>query len=139
MKKIKYFLPSICLMILIFSFSQQTGTESSHFSTEIMIWIQNHLHIPITEFIIRKVAHMTEYALLALSLYYGFSHIQHSQYHVSFFTIFITFLYACTDELHQLFISGRAGQLTDVMIDTCGGILAVVFIVLIKQCQKRKE
>ena len=29
MKKIKYFIPAIILMIIIFSFSQQTGEESS--------------------------------------------------------------------------------------------------------------
>ena len=34
MKKIKYFIPSIFLMILIFMFSHQTGSESSGLSSQ---------------------------------------------------------------------------------------------------------
>ena len=72
MKKIKYFIPSIFLMILIFMFSHQTGSESSGLSSQIVLWIQTYLHIPISEFIVRKAAHMSEYALLTLTLIYGF-------------------------------------------------------------------
>lgn len=45
MKKIKYFIPSILFMIIIFWFSHQTGTESSGLSTYIVNWLENHLHI----------------------------------------------------------------------------------------------
>ncbi|MBQ3466792.1 MAG: VanZ family protein, partial [Oscillospiraceae bacterium] len=30
------------------------------------------------------------------------------------------FLYACSDEFHQLFVPGRAGMFSDVLIDTVG-------------------
>ena len=99
MKKIKYFIPSFILMIIIFMFSQQTGNESSGLSSQIVLWIQTYLHIPITELIVRKAAHMSEYAVLTL-----------------------TFIY----EFHQLFIGGRAGQFTDVLIDTCGALITIV-------------
>ena len=39
-------------------------------------------------------------------------------------TIIFCFLYACSDEIHQLFIPGRSGELLDVLIDTTGGILS---------------
>lgn len=68
MKKIKYFIPSIFLMILIFMFSHQTGSESSGLSSQIVLWIQTYLHIPISEFIVRKAAHMSEYAHFDLDI-----------------------------------------------------------------------
>ena len=40
----------------------------------------------------------------------------------------IVFLYACTDEFHQLFIPGRSGEFRDVMVDTCGGIIGLILI-----------
>lgn len=127
MKKIKYFIPSIFLMILIFLFSNQNGQESSGLSTQIVLWMQNNLHITISEFIIRKVAHMSEYALLTLTFVYAFYHCGYSSKHIITFSLICTFLYACTDEAHQLMIPGRAGQITDVFIDTSGGFIALIF------------
>ena len=53
-----------------------------------------------------------------------------------------TFLYACSDEFHQLFIYGRSGEFRDVMIDSTGGIiglLLIIFIVKYKQINKKIE
>ena len=127
MKKIKYFIPSIFLMILIFMFSHQTGSESSGLSSQIVLWIQTYLHIPISEFIVRKAAHMSEYALLTLTLIYGFYKNHYPIQKIMIYSLIGTFLYACSDEMHQLFIGGRVGQFTDVLIDTCGGCLTIIF------------
>lgn len=127
MKKIKYFIPSIFLMILIFMFSHQTGSESSGLSSQIVLWIQTYLHIPISELIVRKAAHMSEYALLTLTLIYGFYKNHYPIQKIMIYSLIGTFLYACSDEMHQLFIGGRAGQFTDVLIDTCGGCLTIIF------------
>ena len=51
----------------------------------------------------------------------------------------ICFLYACTDEYHQLFIEGRAGQFTDVLIDTAGASLGCAIVVLIYKLIYRKK
>ncbi|MBM6967112.1 VanZ family protein [Massilimicrobiota timonensis] len=127
MKKVKYFIPSMFLMILIFMFSHQTGSESSGLSSQIVLWIQTYLHIPISEFIVRKAAHMSEYALLTLTLIYGFYKNHYPIQKIMIYSLIGTFLYACSDEMHQLFIGGRAGQFTDVLIDTCGGCLTIIF------------
>ena len=114
-------------MILIFMFSHQTGSESSGLSSQIVLWIQTYLHIPISEFIVRKIAHMSEYALLTLTLIYGFYKNHYPIQKIMIYSLIGTFLYACSDEMHQLFIGGRAGQFTDVLIDTCGGCLTIIF------------
>lgn len=139
MKKLKYFIPSILLMIIIFSFSNQTGNESSNLSSQIVLWIQTNLHISIPEIIIRKAAHMSEYAVLTMTFIYGFYKSELKQAKIFAFSLLSTFLYACTDEFHQLFIGGRAGQITDVLIDTSGGILAIVFVYIISFLLKRKS
>ena len=133
MKKIKYFIPSILFMIIIFWFSHQTGTESSGLSTYIVNWLENHLHIIVPELIIRKMAHMGEYALLTFTFIYGFSKNKFILQKVLLFSLSATFLYACSDEFHQLFIVGRSGQLADVMIDTTGGIIAIGLFYFIKK------
>jgi len=40
------------------------------------------------------------------------------------------FLYACTDEFHQLFVSGRDGNLRDIFIDTSGGTVSALLFYL---------
>ena len=114
-------------MILIFMFSHQTGSESSGLSSQFVLWFQTYLHIPISEFIVRKAAHMSEYALLTLTLIYGFYKNHYPIQKIMIYSLIGTFLYACSDEMHQLFIGGRAGQFTDVLIDTCGGCLTIIF------------
>ena len=139
MKKIKYFIPSIFLMILIFMFSHQTGSESSGLSSQIVLWIQTYLHIPITEFIVRKAAHMSEYALLTLTFIYGFYKNQYPIQKTMIYSLIGTFLYACSDEMHQLFIGGRAGQFTDVLIDTCGGCFAIMFYYVLTKLKYKQR
>ena len=139
MKKTKYFIPSILLMILIFSFSNQTGNESSSLSGQIVQWIQINLHISIPELIIRKGAHMSEYALLTMTFIYGFYKSELKQFQIYSYSLLACFLYACTDEFHQLFIGGRAGQITDVLIDTSGGILALVFVYILSYFYTKRK
>jgi len=43
------------------------------------------------------------------------------------------FLYACSDEIHQLFVPGRSGKFTDVLIDSAGALLAVLLCFLVKK------
>ena len=118
-------------MILIFMFSHQTGSESSGLSSQIVLWIQTYLHIPISEFIVRKAAHMSEYALLTLTLIYGFYKNHYPIQKIMIYSLIGTFLYACSDEFHQLFIPGRSGEFRDVMIDSTGGIMGIVFTTFI--------
>ena len=71
-------------------------------------------------FIVRKTAHFTEYAILGI-LFFLFSR---------------QFFYACTDEIHQLFIPGRSGQFTDVLIDTLGASFGCLLLVLFRHLRK---
>ena len=85
---------------------------------------------------VRKCAHMSEYAILTLLGFLTFSFLYGRRRFL--IPIGVTFLYACTDEFHQLFVPGRAGKFTDVLIDTTGGIIMLLFIALVTRvvCKK---
>ena len=42
-------------------------------------------------------------------------------------------LYACLDEIHQLFVSGRSGQIMDVFIDSMGIIIGILLVKFVKK------
>ena len=136
MKKNKYLILTILWMIFIFVMSQTPGNDSSkqsNFIVDIIIHI-----LPITRdtlsFIVRKCAHMTEYAILAFLLYKTFIHKQNPLIKSFIFTA----LYACSDEFHQLFISGRAGQIRDVCIDSTEALIMLLIIYFILKRKDKK-
>lgn len=43
-------------------------------------------------------------------------------------SVMIGVVYAASDEFHQLFVPGRAGRITDVMIDSLGLIIGIIFV-----------
>ncbi len=134
------FLPAILLMILIFSFSAAPGERSSELSDGLSYkivdavgdlpftgWseaekreLAEQLHTPL-----RKGAHFSEYALLAILWVapLGFF-LKKGRIGIA---CLICIIYACMDELHQVFIPGRDGNLRDVLIDTSGA-LAGLFV-----------
>ena len=50
---------------------------------------------------------------------------------ISLIAIILSFIYACTDEFHQMFVSGRSGEWLDVMIDTTGATIGIIIINII--------
>lgn len=137
MKKLKYFIPAFIWMIFIFIMSHTNGNDSSNQSNFIAEMILKIIDIDISTltFLIRKAAHMSEYALLLLLLFYGFKKTITTK-HILSISLALTFTYACTDEFHQLFIPGRSGQFKDVLIDTTGGLIMLLIIYL---WQKKKS
>ncbi|WP_300627523.1 VanZ family protein [uncultured Thomasclavelia sp.] len=138
MKKIRYFLPMIIWMIFIFIMSNTNGNDSSsqsNFFANIILQFINIDKETLT-FLIRKLAHISEYAILALFTYYALIKIAFNKRIIFQITFLISFLYACSDEFHQLFISGRSGQFTDIIIDSTGCLIMLLFLYL---WQKKKN
>jgi VanZ family protein len=80
------------------------------------------------EFFLRKAAHVSEYAVLAVLLYRAFVHtIFQSRRVLSARIVLLSCAaYAASDEFHQSFVPSRTASLRDVMIDLCGAMLAVL-------------
>ena len=77
---------------------------------------------------LRKCMHASEYFVLSILIFNCLKTFKISGWKTVIIPIGIAFLYACTDEFHQLFIDGRTIQFTDVLIDTFGAILGVAMI-----------
>ena len=75
---------------------------------------------------IRKVAHFTEFLILAILVCNALFVSGIDKRNIILISLLICFLYACSDEIHQIFIDGRAGRITDVLIDTLGSMLGLL-------------
>lgn len=146
-------------MCIIFAFSAQTKEESGSVSVGLSYRMVNTtgrlLHLNIDEekikeianaidFYVRKGAHMTEYAILAILLYVWLGRWQVSRTRLTCIAGALTVLYACSDEFHQLFVEGRAGRVSDVLIDSAGAVLGLALFLFIrtytnKAAERRKE
>lgn len=90
--------------------------------------------------LVRKGAHIAEYGFFAMLVFHMlivFGVAYKKCYGITLPTVFV---YASLDEIHQLFSEGRSAQVSDVMVDTFGGILALLMIALaVHIYQKRKN
>jgi VanZ family protein len=97
-EKIVRFLPSIVWMSVIFYFSSRSTTGIGTNETD--------------RFLILKSFHLIEYAILSILFLFAISKKK--------LVIFISYLYAISDEIHQSFIPGRTARFRDTLIDLIG-------------------
>jgi VanZ family protein len=79
------------------------------------------------DLIIRKLAHIGEYAILTFLLIRALNLHGLSFRRVILVTVCVSTLYAVSDEAHQTFVPGRNGVLSDVVIDGVGILVAVAY------------
>ncbi len=76
------------------------------------------------DFILRKLAHISEYFILTLLLINALKQYRLSKRKIIVFSFLLAFFYACSDEYHQTFIIAREGMVRDVLIDSVGILLS---------------
>lgn len=120
---------------LIFYMSNQPGDVSSKQSGLVLKLFQmlgidlNKELGELATFIVRKTAHFTEYFilyLLTVNVMKYYLDIKRAILYAVIFSIF----YACTDEIHQYFIPGRAMAFKDVLIDSSGALVAMIIVII---------
>lgn len=136
---------------MIFMFSAQDGETSSETSGEIVTWVirtffpdfqrltaaEQKAFMQRVSYIVRKLAHFTEFALLGGAL------------RLLFYTLDLRrgllwawaagTLYACTDELHQMFVASRGPSAGDVLIDSAGVLTLACLTSLLLLIRKRSR
>ena len=135
------FVPALCMMVMIYSFSAEDGKTSAAFTYKVSVKVvetvdqvanldlsqteienyANHFH-----HLIRKCGHVTEYFLLAVSLalplyVYGLRGIW-----LTLVAGAICVGFAALDEYHQMFVSGRGASKRDVAIDSIGIFAGII-------------
>jgi len=88
------------------------------------------------DFILRKIAHITEYAILTFLLIRASKNLPVVR-HGKKWSFLTAFIYACSDEYHQLFVYGRHGSPADIAIDSIGMILVILFCEKISKILKK--
>ncbi len=142
-------LPMIAVMITIFIFSMAPAEKSESTSGWILAAVVDCLEkmthstltpetVDILHTLIRKCAHVTEYALLGASVVFAcypeisdFVHKKSERAKSPLFIIIpllICALYSASDEIHQLFVPGRSGEVLDVFIDSCGSLVGILIM-----------
>lgn len=141
MKKIIKTLLFVSWLILIYLLSAETGDQSGSLSDGILLSIAKLLNISDTKafvdtfgFFIRKLAHFSEYFILYILTYECFKEYNCPKLIVV--SVLFCVLYASFDEFHQLFVDGRCGQLSDVMIDSSGSIVSCFLWRLVKKNER---
>lgn len=139
--------------IVIFNYSGQVAKESAEVSTRTMYKIIKILSgsddiekAKQLDPLIRKLAHFFIYASLGIwsccFLCTFFSNKDEKikdKMRISIAIIF-GFLYACSDEIHQIFVDGRACKLIDIVIDTLGVAIGVLTVIaILKIIEKRNN
>lgn len=129
-------------MVVIFCFSSQKADESSEISGTLVYnivesvnqaahldWKEEMIleYASALEHPVRKAAHMTEYAVFACILLGNCMQYPILQKRRFLWAELCAASYAATDEFHQLFVEGRSGEVKDVIIDSTGALLGLLF------------
>ncbi len=128
----------VIYMLLIFFFSNMDSKESNNVSykiTDKIIDVVENDELVIKDkvetrdnlnYVVRKTAHFTEYTILGILVLNVFSFYSLENRKKIIYSLIFCFVYAVSDEVHQMFISGRTPLATDVLIDSLGSLSGII-------------
>ena len=130
----------VSVMLFIFSHSAKNSEQSSKTSGEVAktllsVVVKDFKALPEAEqqkavdslqFIARKSAHFSVYSALGFLCFLAMNTYSVKLKTKFFSALTISLLYAISDEIHQLFVPGRAGQIRDVFIDFSGALVGTL-------------
>lgn len=151
-KKLFHSILVIIWMLVIFNFSSQNGTKSTKTSDVVTSMVVNvttsvtNKDIPREEvkkkvedstFLVRKTAHFTEYLILGILVLQLLSDYTKINKRMLIVSLIICYLYAVSDEVHQIFIPGRTAKVLDTFIDGAGSLVGIViYSIYQSKCRK---
>ncbi len=144
---LKYWLPTIVWMVLIFSASgdSHSASHTSYFFMPLLHWFFPHIPDDQAEtwhHYFRKCGHFAGYAILGLLIRRTLVHGLKTGFPVWSSrlvgsVIGLVFLYASSDEFHQIFVPTRTPLFSDVCIDTAGGSTGLLVLWLWQRFRKK--
>lgn len=149
MRRLRAWLPAAIWMGLIFMMSAMPGDASAETSGRLVRLIMGvfsffmgdqaaaAISIDTIHFLIRKCAHMAEYAVLFL-LYYRALTMEGSK-RPGLYALILCAAYASTDELHQAFVADRGPGVVDVGIDTLGAGLSWAMTAIFNSIKRKRK
>ena len=121
--------------IFVFSSGLFSGSNTSSVLRPLVLWVYPNATdtgLAIIHGLVRKTSHFVEYAILALLAARAFRTSPRDFLRNHWFAVSLTFvaLYALGDEFHQSFVSSRTASIYDCLIDTAGGLVALIIVAI---------
>lgn len=150
-KRVLLTLAILASMTFIFYMSAQDGEHSQQMSDgiveEIVVTVSKYVTkqtltdqmVDSISFLVRKAAHMTEYAVLAFFCIWLASDFSWEKWKWVVSSWGFATVYAATDEFHQYFSSGRSAQVRDVCIDSAGAMIGILAFLCVCAILKRRS
>jgi len=149
---LKYWLPVLIWLGFIFigSTDLMSAEHTSRFLIPFLLWLKPDFSpeaLAQVHFVLRKLGHVTEYAILAILLWRALRRETNPQIKAilrlrSGQTLFLSVwilcaIFAATDEYHQSFVASRTAAIGDVSIDTCGAVIGLVLCIAFRRRKLR--
>jgi VanZ family protein len=128
MKKRLFWIGTVILwMGIIFLLSSEVSNRSSERSGAIVHVLSQSTSIAdnALTFLTRKAAHIFVYFVLGILMYTAVRHYATIRRAIIASIIFCG-AYAVSDEIHQLFVPGRSGEIRDILIDSIAAATGVI-------------
>jgi VanZ family protein len=130
---LKYWLPVFIWIAIILAGSTDifSAERTSRYLVPFLRWLNPHISphtIATIHFALRKLGHLTEYAILATLLWRALRSGNRWQVRISILFVvawFVCAIFAATDEFHQSFVPSRTAAAGDVMIDIVGAFIGL--------------
>jgi VanZ family protein len=145
---VRYWLPVVLWAALIFSASSDAGSSgrTSRFIRPLLLWLKPDLSDTAVDgavYVIRKAAHVAEYAVLAALLWRALRGRQQGRalpwdWRLAAQAFGLVAAYAASDELHQIFVPTREGRIRDVLYDSAGAAMALLVLWAWDVVQRRR-
>jgi len=128
---IKAWLPVFLWMALMFfgSTDLMSAEHTSRILTPLLRWWNPDISlagIAQAHLLVRKAAHLTEYAILALLLCRALRGGVEEFWQRVALTLAPAMIFAVADEFHQSFVASRTASLGDVLLDCSGALLGLM-------------
>lgn len=147
----KYWFFIVLWIGFIFSFSLQEAAESSAISNKVTQTIIEHTTSETAEKFdnmsayelkqfhaaVRKCAHFAEFLILGVLMYLSTNECLRK--HKVIVAWILCILVAAIDESIQLFVDGRSGQLSDVLLDSCGSLVGIFLTLELSALFRKKD
>jgi VanZ family protein len=143
---LKYWLPVFVWLGVIFAGSTDifSTEQTSRYLVPFLRWLDPQISvstIATIHFALRKLGHLTEYAVLAALLWRALRSAKNLRAKMS--TLFVGVWVACavfaaSDEFHQSFLASRTASLHDVLADSLGAAIGLAICLAIAQRNAKK-
>ena len=135
---LKYWLPPFIWLGVIFVGSTEvmSAEQTSRFLVPFLRWLDPQISfaaIAAIHFALRKLGHLTEYAIFAALLWRALrcgTCLQAKMSILFLLAWLAAAIFAVTDEFHQSFVPSRTASPIDIMIDICGAMIGLIICMM---------